>query len=283
MPSPDPEHRPILNTGPVDDEAGQESGQKTGGIGDAVALAPLDPFFVRAASAAPPGPRSALTIAANPVPFRGPDALAVDYARRRARAVPFGLARHPDKGTVDRMPSSAAAPVGETAPHRRDRLKVIGQHPPLAPCRRDGEDRVENRTQIGHARSANALAHGQAGTARSTPIPHRSHRLRSCPLRSYCRRVRSVQAIGFSILYCSRTESQPAEFTQLISDQTQRVWATNPVVTLIAPAWSPHRVAGLNPVACSTADRPLPGNPPIRLRRSCLRQSHAASRGCQGR
>ena len=47
--------------------------EKTDPIGDDVALAPLDPFSVRAAYAAPLGPRSALTIAANPAAFSGFD------------------------------------------------------------------------------------------------------------------------------------------------------------------------------------------------------------------
>ena len=42
---------PILNVGPVHDKADE----KTDRIGDDVALAPLDPFSVRAAYAAPLG------------------------------------------------------------------------------------------------------------------------------------------------------------------------------------------------------------------------------------
>ncbi len=52
----------------------------------------------------------------------------------------------------------------------------------------------------------------QASAARSTPTPHRSHR----------GRVNSVQAIVISVQPCSRTETQPAEFTPRVSDQPLR-------------------------------------------------------------
>jgi N-acyl-L-homoserine lactone synthetase len=42
------------------------------------------------------------------------------------------------------------------------------------------------------------------------------------PLRSYRRRVNSVQAIVISVQRCNRTESQTTEFTQPVSDQPLR-------------------------------------------------------------
>ena len=49
----------------------------------------------------------------------------------------------------------------EISPHRRDRWKVIGQHPPLAPRRRNVKDRIENVAQLGRAGPTDALWCGQ--------------------------------------------------------------------------------------------------------------------------
>ena len=62
--------------------------QKTNRVGDDVTLAALDPFPVRAAYAAPQGPRSALTIPANPATFSGFYALAVNHSCCRAGRAP---------------------------------------------------------------------------------------------------------------------------------------------------------------------------------------------------
>ena len=142
----------VLNIGPVHDKADE----KTDRIGDDVALAPLDPFSVRAAYAAPLGPRSALTIAANPAAFSGFYALAVNHTRCRAGRTPDAQTRHLDQTLVDFAQQAVAAPVMETASHCRDGREVMGQHPPLASGRCDGEDRAKHIPQIHRPRSANS-------------------------------------------------------------------------------------------------------------------------------
>ena len=155
---------PILNVGPVHDKTCQQSNR----IGDDVALAPLDPFSVRAAYAAPLGPRSALIIAGNPATFSGFYALAVNHTRCRAGRTPAAQTRQLDQRLVDFAQHAVAAPVIKIASHCRDGREVIGQPPPLAPGRRDGEDRVRHIPQIHRPRSAN-------------PTPRRKQRRKQRP------------------------------------------------------------------------------------------------------
>ena len=129
----------ILNIATMHGKANQEAD----GVGDDMTFAPFDPF--------------AGVIASDPAAFSGFHALAVDHARRRVGRTPFGLARRSDEMAVQFLQQTVVTPVVEIAPNRRDRWKVVGQHPPLTPGRRDVEDRVEDVTQIGRARSANLL------------------------------------------------------------------------------------------------------------------------------
>ncbi len=78
---------------------------------------------------------------------------------------------------------------------------------------------VQRPLQLGPGRPA-FLA--QASAARSTSTPHRSHRLRICHRIAHIGRVNSVQAIVISVQPCSRTETQPAEFTPRVSDRPLR-------------------------------------------------------------
>jgi hypothetical protein len=129
----------ILNIGTMYGKANQE----TDGVGDDMTLAPFDPF--------------AGVIAPDPAAFSGFHALAIDHARCRVGCTPFGLARRRDEMAVQFLQQTVVTPVVEIAPNRRDRRKVVGQHPPLTPGRRKVKDRVEDVTQIGRARSPNLL------------------------------------------------------------------------------------------------------------------------------
>ena len=90
---------PILNVGPVNDKADQQSNR----VGDDMALAPLDPFSG--------------IIAANPSAFSGFHALTVNHPRCRTGLAPHPLTRHGDQIVVDFTEQSAAAPVIKIAPH----------------------------------------------------------------------------------------------------------------------------------------------------------------------
>ena len=179
--------------------------EKTDRIGDDVALAPLDPFSG--------------IIAANPATFSGFHALTVNHTRCRAGRTPDAQTRHLDQTLVDFAQQAVAAPVIEIASHCRDGREVMGQHPPLAPGRCDVEDRVKHIPQI-HRRGRPMLRRAGSNAAISAHSPSLASLAYLPPPRSYCAGVSSVQAIVAAVQCCNRTESQTAEFTQLISDQT---------------------------------------------------------------
>jgi hypothetical protein len=81
----------------------------------------------------------------------------------------------------------------------------------LAASRRDVEDRVKHLAQIRRP--------GPTGPSDDWPVVSLAY---LPPLRSYRRRVNSVQAIGISVQCCHRIEAQPTEFTQPVSDRTLR-------------------------------------------------------------
>ena len=157
--------------------------QQSDRIGDDVALAPLDPFSVRAVYAAPLGPRSALIIAGNPATFSGFYALAVNHTRCRVGRTPAAQTRQLDQTLVDFAQHAVAAPVMELASHCRDRREVIGQPPPLAPGRCDGEDRVKPIPQIHRPQSANSTPR-RTQRRNQRPFPVARH-LRICPRRAH--------------------------------------------------------------------------------------------------
>ncbi len=96
-------------------------------------------------------------IARNPAAFRGLDALAVDHTRRRPCLAAFELPRAHDQQVVDALPQAAVAPSVEVALDRGERRKVLRQHAPLATARRNVEDRIRNRTEIGRSRPATSF------------------------------------------------------------------------------------------------------------------------------
>src|SRR5271169_6258388 len=102
------------------------------GVGDNVALAPLDPF--------------ACIIAPRTTAFRGFHRLAVNHSGRWARLSACCLARRHDQGVVQRAKYSATRPRVEIALNRRVGREVLGQLPPLAPGGRNVEDRVHYRS-----------------------------------------------------------------------------------------------------------------------------------------
>lgn len=127
-------------------------------VGDDMALATLDPF--------------AGIITANPATFRGFYAFASALEPVALSGSPFddtgcrlGFAalrqtRGLDQSAVHLIQKPVIAPCIEIAPHRRDRRKVIGQHTPLAPGRRNVEDRVEHIAQTRLAWSVDGLGRG---------------------------------------------------------------------------------------------------------------------------
>src|SRR5262249_56505007 len=91
-------------------------------------------------------------VAAGPAGFGCLGRLAVDDASRWARLATIGLARLRRQGIVDGFPQLGVAPWIEVALHRRERRKVLRQHPPLAASLRDVEDGVHHRTHLRRAR-----------------------------------------------------------------------------------------------------------------------------------
>ena len=129
----------ILNTGAVDLEADKQSDR----VSHNMALATLDPLT--------------RVIAPNPATFRDLYALAIDDTRRRLGLAPFGHTRHFNKLAVHLVEQAVIAPSVEITSHRGDRWEVVGQHAPLAPSRRDVEDRVKYVAQTRRAWSAGYL------------------------------------------------------------------------------------------------------------------------------
>ena len=116
-------------------------------IGHDVALASLDLL--------------ASVVAANPSTLGGFDALAVDHAGRRTGFAAFQFPRAHHQQMVDALPQKTVAPRVKIALDRGNRRKVLRQHPPLATARRDVEDRIHHRTQIGGSRPASSFRRRQ--------------------------------------------------------------------------------------------------------------------------
>ena len=148
-----------------------------------------------------------------------------DHTGCRLHIAPLREARIRDQVPVDLDKQAIIAPAVETVAHARDRRKVLRQERPCAPGGGKILDRIPDLAQLHLSRTPNAIATGKqwphdlpfrigqiAGTA-SRPAPM---------LRLRCARASSAQAIVISIQPHNRTESQPAEITQPISDQTLR-------------------------------------------------------------
>src|SRR5271163_515550 len=86
------------------------------------------------------------------------DRLTVDHPRRRARVAARRFARLQQQVKIDVLKQAAVSPVVEVALHRRERRKVLGQHPPLTAGPRDGQDCIEHAAQFGRARPAQTLS-----------------------------------------------------------------------------------------------------------------------------
>lgn len=162
----------------------QHRKQKALGIGDHMALAPLDPFgSVKPARAAA---------------FRGLGALAIDDAGRRNGIASCRLAGAPHQHAIDPPPEALIAPKIEVVLNGRTRRKVLRQCPPLAAGRQNIEDRVHHRAQRHLARTPQTAALGNHGASTSHSCSVRSLAYRK-PSRRYCGRVISVQDIVSSI------------------------------------------------------------------------------------
>ena len=121
----------ILNISSVNGKTDQQANR----VCDDVTFAPFDPL--------------ASVIASHPATFSCFHALTVNHTRRWARCAPFGLTRRRDELAVQFPQQAIITPIIKVASHCRDGWKVIGQHAPLAPGRRDVEDRIEHLSQIG--------------------------------------------------------------------------------------------------------------------------------------
>ena len=81
-----------------------------------------------------------------------------DDPRRWLGFAALGQTRGLDQLAVQLIQHAVIAPGVEIASDRGDRREVVGQHAPLAPSRRDIEDRIEHVAQMRRARSAGCPA-----------------------------------------------------------------------------------------------------------------------------
>src|SRR5438128_8110371 len=178
------------------------------GVGDDMALAPLDAFAgVNPARAAAFGRRHAL---------------AVDNAGAGCEVSALLVAGPSDQPGIDPVPGAVVAPAIEIALHRRARGKVTRQRAPLTPGPQQIEDGVDDRAQVALARP---------------PEPTRSRQqrrnLRPLPRPRVACIAQLVTPIllpsGFSphvvppSLSANKTESHMTEITQFISGQPLRM------------------------------------------------------------
>ena len=120
--------------------------EKSRRVSDDMALAALDPL--------------ARIIPSNATAFRSFYALAIDNAGARLGVAPVGQPCGFDQLAVHLIEQTVIAPGIKIAPYRRNRRKVVGQHPPLAAGRRDVEDRVEHVAQACRAGPTCGLGRG---------------------------------------------------------------------------------------------------------------------------
>jgi len=103
----------VLNVGGVNDKADQQAN----GVGDDMALAPLDLFTG--------------IITTNPATFRGFNGLTVDHPRTWASLAALRFTRGHDKGMVDLVQDAIVTPVIEITRHRGGWRQVIGDAWPI--------------------------------------------------------------------------------------------------------------------------------------------------------
>src|SRR5882724_2685168 len=80
-----------------------------------------------------------------------------DDPRRWAGFTTRRLARLQQQLEIDLLKQAIVSPIVEIALHRRERGKVLGQHPPLAAGPRDIQDRVKHGSQLNLTRPAQRL------------------------------------------------------------------------------------------------------------------------------
>jgi len=138
--------------------------QEALGIGDDVALAPLDAF--------------AGVDATRAATFRGRRALAVDDAGARRRIAPQCPAGARHQSIADPAPGAIVAPAVEVSLHRRARREVLGQGTPLATGGQDIKNSLDDGPQAALARPAQParrrqqrLQHRPFSIRRATCIP----------------------------------------------------------------------------------------------------------------
>ena len=133
----------IPDVGGVDHGADQQST----GIGDDMALAPLDQLG---------------RIEAPDIPaFRGFHGLAVDHAGRRAGLASRRFTRGHEKVMVESAQRSVGTPSIEVTLDRTARRELPRQHPPLAARARHVQDRVQHLAQVSRLGPAMPFASGK--------------------------------------------------------------------------------------------------------------------------
>src|SRR6516165_1261779 len=93
----------------------------------------------------------------------GPDALAVEDARRRLGPPALVAADPPVQRVVDPLPQATPPPAAELGGDGAPGREVVGQLPPLAACPQDVEDGVEEVPAVHGGRAADAPGLGEQG------------------------------------------------------------------------------------------------------------------------
>src|SRR5205085_3482252 len=83
-----------------------------------------------------------------PAGLGGLDRLTVDDPRRWARFTARRFARLHQQREIDVLKQAIVSPIVEIALYRRERRKVLRQHPPLTAGPRYIQDRVKHRPQL---------------------------------------------------------------------------------------------------------------------------------------